>query len=204
MNRIGYSSRLSYDGDCAYEDKVKESTGPLQYMLDSNRIHNCNSCLSTFGPRSGYMGYGVSTPIENMPALAQQPELVNIESLLSNRNVKKSKCKKDGVNPVDVTKYPLKHPRICNDYMNPMSSRLSYPAANYRDTGINRFYNLRKNPQVNIFWDSSTNTRLEAKDNFLGEIHESWDIKPSLPKALEGSPRPRTIKIKNSMPPMPN
>ena len=204
MNRFGYSARLGYDQDCSYQDRLKESTGPLQYVMDSNRIFNCDACLSTFGPRTSVMGFGVSTPIENIPAISQAPELVNIESLLSNRNVKTSKCKKDGVNPVDVTKFPVKHPRICNDYMNPMASRLSYPPANYRDVGINRFYNLRKNPQINIFYDYAANTRLEAKDNFLDEIPESWDVTPTLPRATEGQPKPRTIRINSQMTPMNN
>jgi hypothetical protein len=201
MNRFGYSSRLGYDKDCAYEDQLAESTGPLQYTLDTNRIYSCDGCLSTLGPRSGVGGYGVSTPVNNRPALSQAPELVNIESILSNRNVYKSRCKKDGANPIDVTKFPVKHARVCNDYLNPMASKLSYPPANYRDVGINRFYNLRKNPQNlgTIYFDIATNTRLEATDNFFDEIPEQWDVNKSLPKSLNGRQRKNAITIQQPL-----
>lgn len=202
MNRFGYSSRLGYDKDCSYEDRLAESTGPLQYVMDTNRIFNCDACLSTLGPRAGLYGYGVSMPVDNKPAVAQAGELVNIESLLSNRNVKTSKCRRDGANPVDVTKFPVKHPRVCNDYLNPMASHLSYPPANYRDVGINRFYNLNKDPQNygnNIFVDSAINTKLENIDNFYGNIPASWSAYPSLPHALEGKPKPKPIKATNPM-----
>ena len=48
---IGHFDRLSYDsyiGD-AYTDKVIESTKPLKYMLNTDQIHNCNRCLTTYG-----------------------------------------------------------------------------------------------------------------------------------------------------------
>jgi hypothetical protein len=160
---IGTSTRLAYD-DCAYPDRLSESVGPLSYRLSEYQIHNCDGCLSTMGPRSGFKGHGVSTLNGNRPATSQS--LVDLESILSNRNVKTSKCKTGHVNEVDVTAFDLQHPAICNDYLNPQSSRLSYPVANYRDMSVNRFQNLPHNPQTNIFWDFSSNTRLEAKDNF--------------------------------------
>jgi hypothetical protein len=194
MNRIGYSSRLGYDGPCSYKDKLQESTGPLDYMLDANSTFNCSGCLSTLGPRSGYRGFGVSTPVTNRPGLSQSPEITDIESLLTNRNVKMSKCKKDEVNPIDVTKFKLKNPKVCNKFLDPMSSRLSYPPANYRDVGIDRFYNLNKNPQAHIFWPWEENTVLTLLDNFHDEIPEVWDIDPSLPKAYRGDPKFKTTK----------
>ena len=169
--------------------------------MDTTKIYNCDSCLSTLGPRSGHMGHGVSTPIDNRPALAQSSELVNIESILSNRNVKKSKCKRDGANPVDVTKFPVKHPRLCNDYLNPMASKLSYPASNYRDVGINRFYNLPKNPQNlnTIYWPIEENTSLQIKDNFFDEIPEQWDQRKSFPKPLRGRPKQRSVNVRQPL-----
>lgn len=182
---IGHSSRLPYD-ECAYDDRLVESVGPLQYRMNTNRILNCDACLSTLGPRSGFMGYGVSMPVGNKAAVAQSGQIVDTESILSNRNVPKSKCRKNDSNPIDVTKFPVKHPRICNDYLNSMSSRLSYPAATYRDSGLNRFYNLNKNPQVNIYWDAAVNSTLEAKDNFIDVIPEMWSSYPSNPHAVKG------------------
>jgi hypothetical protein len=179
---IGHSSRLGYD-TCAYADRLEESVGPLGYRLDPNWQENCNQCLSTLGPRSSYMGQGVSSAVGHPIATSQK--LVDVESVLTNRNVKTTKCRRDGVNPINVTKFGVKHMRICNDYLNPLSSRLTYPAANYRDMAVNRFYNLDRNPQVNVFYDFSVNTKLEAKDNFIVDEPNLWpDF--SQPKSVAG------------------
>ena len=81
---IGHSSRLPYDR-CAYSDSLQESVGPLLYNLDPTQINNCNACLSVFGPRtsSGPRSYGVSTTVGHVTAPSQQ--LVDVESILSNR-----------------------------------------------------------------------------------------------------------------------
>lgn len=176
MNRpslvnIGYSSRLPYD-NCAYPDKLQESTSPLQYRLDGNQMYNCNGCLSTLGPRSGFQGNGVSTAVGQPPATSQQ--LVDVESVLKNINVKTSKCKTGHLNDIDVTKFKLQHARICNKFLDPLASRLVYPAQTYRDMAVNRFYDLPTDPQAPIFWDFSTNTRLESKDNFDIQAPHLW------------------------------
>jgi hypothetical protein len=163
----GYSSRLIYD-ECAYIDRTKERTDPLLYRLNTNQIHSCDQCLSTLGPRPGYMGQGVSTTIGHPVATAQY--LTDVESILSNRNVPTSKCKNGEMNPIDVTKFGVKHLRTCNSYLDPMSSRLTYPPFNIREAPINRFYNLPQNPQEPIFYDFASNTRLESKDNFEYEL----------------------------------
>ncbi|AYV84674.1 MAG: hypothetical protein Hyperionvirus33_17 [Hyperionvirus sp.] len=189
---IGRSTRLSYD-DCAYEDKLEESVAPLQYRMDANSIFNCDGCFAPFGPRSAY---GVSMPVENEPGVSQRAELVNIESILTNRNLLNSSCKKNEVNPIDITQFKLKNPRVCKQFISPLSSRLSDPSANYRDLSINRFYDLNKNPQANIFWDFATNTTLEARDNYVAEIPRQWCNKRSFPRTEEGCPKDKTIQIK--------
>lgn len=182
---FGYSTRLPYD-QSTYNDKLYESVGPLKYRLNTNYVYNCDACLSTLGPRSGTMGFGVSMPIDNEPAVAQAPALVNIESILTNRNVYASRNRRNEVNPIDVTKFKLKNPRVCNDFLNPLSSRLSYPPANYRDMGINRFYDLNKNPQKNIFYDFAVNTTLTAKDNYVTPVPRIWSARVSLPDEVKG------------------
>lgn len=185
---IGHSSRLLYDDD-VYEDKIRESTSPMSYRLNSDRIQNCNPCLSTLGPRSGYNGYGVSTTGIKTPATAQ--DFVELETVLSNRNLRHSKARSGRVNPIDVTKYQLEHAPICNNKLNPESSRLSYPAYNYRDASINRFYNLHRDPQANIFWDFAVNTSLEAKDNYAPKAPRPFDVNKSLPKEVLGGGPPK-------------
>lgn len=165
---IGHSSRLLYD-DNVYPDKLVESQSPLTYRTDSNQIRNCNRCLSTLGPRSRF---GIST--SGVEKSAESQDLADLESILSNRNVKTSKSKLGHVNPINPLSYKLDHQTNCGNLINPENSRLSYPAQNYRSTTINRFYNLLHDPQEPLFWDFATNTRLEAKDNLRPKVPMIW------------------------------
>lgn len=178
---FGHSSRLDYD-QCAYDDRLKESTGPLKYIMNTNRLNNCQACLSTYGPRSNY---GVSTAVGHRTAPKQ--DLVGIESILTNRNVKNTKCRDGGVNPVNVNDYKLQHARICNHGLDPIASHLTHPVQNYKELSINRFYDLPNNPQENIFFDFARNTTLEAKDNYVMKTPKLRDQDPALP------PRPGLI-----------
>lgn len=184
----GHSSRLSYDHP-AYEDKLSESVSPVLYKLNPNQISNCNNCLSVWGPRpaQGAHSFGVSTTLPtNRVALSQ--ELVDLESILSNRNVLASKCKDGKLNPIDITNFKLQHPRTCNDFLDPISSHLTNPPQNYRGISINRFYDLNKNPQSNIFYDFAVNTKLEAIDNFREKIPNIIKYDPTLPSEVRGQP----------------
>ena len=171
-SNIGFSSRLGYD-KCAYEDRVKESTDPLSYRLYSGYVKNCESCLSTLGPRSTFHGDDVTA--------AQPQDQTDIESILTKRNMRTTKCKKDEINSVDVTKITnINHTKACNNFLNSDSTKLSYPVYNYRELAINRFYNLDRNPQLPIFWNFASNSRLEASDNYKPQIPVLWTDK-SLP-----------------------
>ena len=174
----GYSSRLIYD-ECAYVDRLQERTDPLLYRLNTNQIHNCNQCLSTMGPRSSLMGQGVSTNVGHPVATAQH--LTDVESILSNRNLPTSKCKNGEMNPIDVTKFGLKHLPGCNGYLDPMATHLSYPPFNIREMPMNRFYNLPQNPQEPIFYDFAINTKLNSKDNFVYQLYPLKTNDPTSP-----------------------
>ena len=186
---IGHSSRLGYDR-CAYDDKLAESVSPLLYKLNPTSVNNCNSCLSVFGPRptNGSRSYGVSSITGHVTAQAQQ--LVDVESILSNRNVIASKCKDGMVNDIDVTKFNLQHARTCNDFLDPIATHLTNPPANYRGMSINRFYDCHKNPQQNIFWDFAINTKLEAKDAYKERIPKMISFDPARPRELKGRNKP--------------
>jgi hypothetical protein len=191
---FGHSSRLPYD-ESAYQDKLKESVGPLLYKLNANSIHNCKACLSTVGPRSKY---GASVPENtciNEIAPSQSPEIVNIESILTNRNIVSSKNKKYGVNPLNVSKLNTRNVRLCENYLDPISSKLSYPAANYRELGINRFYDLNKNHQNIIYMEDAIDTHLEAIDNYIVDLPELWDQNAGMPTAEPVPKKCKTIKI---------
>lgn len=166
---IGISSRLDYD-QCYINDSIYESTSPLQYQLNSDRIYNCNGCISRFGPRPS-AGFNANAPrLDIGNNIAASQGLVDLESVLTNRNVKQSKCKNGKVNPIDVTSFSLQQIPICNNFLDPISSHLTNPPQNYRGLSVNRFYDLNKDPQANIYYDSASNTRLEAKDNYVERI----------------------------------
>lgn len=177
---IGYSSRLGYDNNY-YPERVIESCSPMKYRTNTNQIRNDNRCLSVLGPRSSYMGTGVSTLGNLGPAEAQ--ELADLESIFTNRNVKLSKSKLGHVNPVNPLNSKMVNASMCGNVINSEYTHLSYPPANYRDMSINRFYDLLHDPQENLFWDFSVNTKLEAKDNYMPNVPSFWpDLAGPKPK----------------------
>lgn len=180
---IGYSGRLPYDKG-AYDDKLKDMTGSVSYRVNPNYVFNCDGCLSTLGPRAFHMGYGVSTPAGNVVAAGQHKDVIDLESELTNRNLKNSKLKSQEVNFIDVSKYGVKHAKVCNHFLDPMASRIMNPPCTYREMAINRFYDLNNDPQTNIYWDGARNTKLEAKDNFKPRMVKPKDFDATLPKDL--------------------
>ncbi|ATZ80541.1 hypothetical protein BMW23_0491 [Bodo saltans virus] len=191
--QIGSSTRAIYD-NCAYPDRLQESTDPLSYQLNTNRIHNCGRCLnaSGAGPRVSYMGFGNSTLVNGKYAVAN--DNVDVESILSNRNVKLSRCKVGHLNPVNLTQKKGVNYESCGNQLNPEFSRLAAPPSNYRNVATNRFYNLINDPQANIFYDFAHNTRLEAKDNWVPDLPVPIADKVS-PVEFVGSGKPKTCGI---------
>jgi hypothetical protein len=196
---IGHSSRLLYD-KCAFDDYLSESVAPLLYKLNPNQVNNCNSCLSVFGPRSGIgaNSRGVSTTVGDVPIPGQA--LVDVESILSNRNVIASNCKDGKVNDIDVTKFKLQHARVCNDFLDPVATHLTNPSANYRGMSINRFYDLPRNAQSNIYYDFAVNSKLEAKDNYRERVPRLMKFDPALPKELKGKNKPCRYQCHSNCP----
>jgi hypothetical protein len=193
---VGHFSNPRYDR-CFYKENVYQSTEPYAYIMNTDRIHNCNGALTTFGPRSSYYGTGVSTPTGDVIAAAQQ--LVDIDSVMSNRNVPISKCRRGKVNPINITHIKTKDIPITNDYLDSQHSRMTDPSMFYRGTPINRFYDLNKDPQANIYYDWAINTSLEAKDNFVPELptpltHVS--LMPDRSSPRDDTWNPRAIQIK--------
>lgn len=125
------------------------------------------------------MGQGVSTTAGHPVATAQY--ITDVESILTNRNLPQSKCKNGESNPIDVTKFGLKHLRTCNGFLNPMATHLSYPPFNIREAPLDRFYNLPQNPQEPIFYDFAVNTKLESKDNFVYTLNNLKTNDPTNP-----------------------
>ena len=169
---IGYSSRLPYD-EGTYADKISESTYSINYRINSDLIYNEKRCRSKFGPRSGYMGHGVSVPRDL--GYAEANDLIDVDSIFSNRNTKTTKSKRGNVNlenPIDL--YKLYDSKTCDNTLDAQYTKDTHPASNYRDLEVNRFYNLPRNPQNVIFENFSVNTRLEAKDNYNKKCPQPW------------------------------
>lgn len=190
---FGYSSRLNYDPQ-TYSEKIEESTSPLGFKINMNNISNQNACFASIGPISSYNGHGVShagDPKKN--AVAQ--DLVEVESILSNRNLKNSKSRTGKVNMFDLSNIPLSNVGQCNNFLYPEHSRLTDPSANHREMAIDRFFDLPKNPQNVIFWNFSSNTRLEAKDNYVMKRPKLQEFDPSLPQEFGGQPCEAKVNI---------
>lgn len=160
---IGHSSKLQYD-KCYYPESLSESVSPGDYRLQEYSTYNCNSCVAPIGVQFGFNGAGVGTAQKFSPAMAQK--LVDVESNLSNRNLQQSRCRSGRVNLTDVSKLQLNELQNCNGNLSPEYSHFTSSPKGFKDVQINRFYNLKKNPQEPIFYDFAINTTLEAKDNF--------------------------------------
>ena len=188
----GYSSNLSYDQSFIHDD-IEQSTAPLLSILDPNRVKNCSQCLSLNGPRASHNGWGDSIPIAN-PSITPAQDLIDIDSIMSNRNVRQDRSKKGHVNMVDVFKFKTYDAKLCDRGLDPLNSTLTYPKQLYREMSINRFYDLNINPQVNIYYDWAKNSQLEAKDNYDYPYPYSIDMDESLPKPLKNKARPCKTK----------
>jgi hypothetical protein len=159
---FGTSSNLVYD-PCYIKDDIEQSTAPLRSILDPNRVKSCQQCLSVFGPRAGHNGWGNNIPIEN-PGLTPAQQLVDIDSIMSNRNVKQSSCKRGKVNDIDVFKFKTYDNKECNRELDPLSSIL--------------------NPQKNIYYNWAINSQLEATDNYDNPYPFFLSMDESLPTCI--------------------
>ena len=181
---FGHSSMSMYDS-CAYDDRLSQSVAPLMYNLNPNQIKNCNGCLSVFGPRASYNGYGVSSVMNNQNSDAPAQDLTDLESILTNRNVRASKCKNGKVQPIDVTKFKLNHVPMCNTFLDPIATHLTNPPDDYRGMSINRFIDLPVPAQSVIYFPEQINTSLEAKDNYEPKYRAPM-VDRSLPQEIKG------------------
>lgn len=184
----GYSGNLAYDPEFIRDD-IEQSTAPLMSILDPNRVKNCSQCLSLNGPRASHNGWGNSIPIAE-PSITPAQDLIDIDSIMSNRNVKQDRSKKGHVNMVDVFKFKTYNAKLCDRGLDPLNSTLTYPKQLYREMSINRFYDLNINPQVNIFYPWAVNSQLEAKDNYDYPYPYFVGMDETLPKPLKGKSQP--------------
>ena len=122
---IIYDIRKSYHDNDFIDDHISQSVAPILSTLDPNRVKNCKQCLSLNGPMPGHNGWGNSIPIQN-PSLTPAQDLIDIDSILSNRNVKSTKAKRGMVNDIDVFQFKKYDAEICDRGLDTLSSLLTF------------------------------------------------------------------------------
>ena len=196
----GHFSGVKYDDDKYLED-VYDSTSPYSYYINPNYNFNCKGRLNLYGPRGGLMGVGVSSLSGDVLAAGQQN--VDMDSIMSNRNVPGSRARQGKVNPVDLSKIRLKDVPICDSgYLDYSHTKMTDPALFMRGCPINRFYDLNKDPQANIYYDWGINTSLDARDNYTIKLPNlsmmDNDTIPTNKRDRQDKQTPRVIEINSN------
>src|SRR5437868_12491748 len=131
----GYNTGFKFD-QSLYKKDLQQSMGPLQYVLNTNSIKNNHSCSDPFG------SYILTDTTSNVtPKLS----LTDLESILTNRNAFYSDSDHSRTNPLltqDIANQYAYQYKECPFSLEPIQSRLTDPAKNYRGIGPNRFYNV--------------------------------------------------------------
>lgn len=155
-------TRLMYD-NCACKEATERSVGPMHYRLFGGQVENCDVCHSYSGHRNSRED--VSTTRDNCEL--GHGSMVQVESELQNRVNPRSVCNKAAANKGYVKHTPeLKHKDKCGDFLDEEDTRFTHPIDNYRGISVDRFQYLPIDPQCNIFWNNSINSRLVAKDTY--------------------------------------
>jgi len=151
------SNRLNFD-TCQYKQKISESIGPGNYMINTPPI-SCDSCYP----------YSPSIRLQRQGASVDTTKpLIDIDSELLNITRPASKCPSRKWIPNNCTDRPasqLTHFRDCT--FPAEETRNSNPPCNLRGTGFNRWEWTCMNPQerVEIPFDWNINNRIIVKDN---------------------------------------
>ncbi len=151
---------LKYDIG-TYNIDLKQSTAPLQWILDPNRIYNKNLCRPN---NIGYLSkYGTSVSC-NYDLTDIDSELKGLHyKLTKNPNNKYIKNK----SKINENKIKYQHYTPCN--IGTESTRLTIPSCTFRSIGVNRFQPLPFDLQNRCFWEHPSETginyRLVVKDN---------------------------------------
>ena len=178
-------TRLRYD-DCACKEANERSVGPMHYRLFGGQVENCDVCYSNTGHRNSRED--VSTTRAGCEL--GHGSMVEVESELQNRVNPNSNCNKAAANKGYVDhEVKLKHKDNCGKFLDEEDTRFSHPIDNYRGMNIDRFEHLPIDPQCNIFWNKSINSRLVAKDTY----------KMVRPELLSDLPFPVELPSKNTV-----
>ncbi len=194
----GHFSRVIYD-DCAFCESVKISTNPGKYKLYGGQVEHHRPCAAPTGPRNNRTG--VSSEV-NLGNFAERAE---IESLLTDRNYPISLCTKGRTLAEKNAKLQasslLQDNPVCDLFLQPEDTRLTYPADTLKGIYIDRYEYPIRDPQSGVYYGSDpttdrhrfgSSTRLFVRDNYRikklvpfnnGVVfpHENRAINPEVP-----------------------
>jgi hypothetical protein len=166
-------SRLNFDDD-TYVTKLNESIGSGAYQLQQPRV-DCNDC--------SYYAPGVNLNIFNDGMC--EKELIDVDSELMGLTRKDSRCPAKKYLPKDE---PFcKNKRLTKDctYLSSEPTLMSNPKATNKETTVNRWEWLCKNPQQKslIPFDWNISNRLVTKMNHRPCVQQPIDQSAVLPPA---------------------
>lgn len=166
-------ARAKYDDD-EYKYKLAETIGDANYMLD--KPWNCKPSITYYGGGPTISRFGNATCEKN--------KLIDVDSELMGINRKYSKCPSKKYLPSEKPYCNLSVENFVeDDFLVPEYTLISNPKCTNKETTINRWEWLCKNPQEKALpnFDYLINNRIIVKDNHrpLLEIPINQDV--SLP-----------------------
>jgi hypothetical protein len=168
-------SRAKYD-DCTYKHNLKETVGAGEYMTQTPKV--CSDCI-VLAPAFGLHGRGAS-------AYHNVGNMIDVDSELMGITKKYSQCPTQKFLPGQngFPSCPLKTYKECIDLV-PEPTLISNPKCTNKETTINRWEWLCKNPQDNVIpqFDNFINNRSVVKDNHRPLIERPINQQSALPPA---------------------
>jgi len=181
------NTRLIYD-KCAFQERIEESKRPLGYIVNTNQYQHNNTCFGVDGPRS--------TRLYNSNEIPEfkRVDQVDIESLLTGRDIKHTKCKKDRTISEKNKKMAVfkgKKHKTCNKSRQYTHTRLNQSAQELRSKDFTQYhmdfpiidprnfvYNGTDSKDIFRF---GRNTQLDARDSHKVVYETPLNQKPILP-----------------------
>jgi len=164
----GKFTRLKYD-EPYFRTRVAQSVAPMCNRLYVGQKRNCNKCLPLIG--SYYKGDRFDS---------KNPDQVGIETVLKRQSRPYGQAR-DGIHYINVRRYNYDVPTVCPKFKDSMPTSLTHPKEHYREMEVDRFYDLHRDQSSWVYWDTSMNTKLAAKDNYRPKYPLPLDVNSSLP-----------------------
>ena len=177
-------SRTKYDQESLAKD-LKQSMGPMEYLLDPNYAERNHPRLVTEIGWIGKQGISYRT---GQPIVDTESDLFNLGRTLTRDAGKyRPECITQNcigvINGCDACQPPMAHLPLSG--IRDEFTRLSNPVMTMREVGINRFQPICLNPQDPSRWEHpgeiGINYRMIVKDNHVPSLPHLIDQTPALP-----------------------